>query len=877
MTNSVTSGRQREFVAQFAAPLRNYLRTETGSAALLLAATVFALVWANSPLGDLYTDLWHTEVGIAVGSYEHSEDLRHWVNDGLMVFFFFVVGLELRRQLTMGELTDRRRVTIPVIAAIAGLALPAAIYLGFNPDGDAARGWGVAMATDTAFVLGALAIVGPRFPTQLRVFMLSLAVVDDIGALGAIAVFYTDDLALGWLGVALLCLVAILLLEKLRVWRGPAYFAVGAVLWVAMLESGVHPTLGGVVLGLLISAYPPRPEEVEQAGMMARAFGQSPLPELARSAKLSVERAVSPNERLQELLHPWTSFVVVPIFAVANAGVVIDSELVERAVGSPVTHGVIAALVIGKFLGIGLSSMVAVRMGLGKLPPGVSWGELWGGAALSGIGFTVSLFVVDLAFEDPELQDEARLGVLCASLLAALFGWAVFRAARALSDEDEYAPVMVLDTPVSPERDHIRGPVGAPLELVEYGDYECPFCGRATGAVDLVRERFGDELRYVFRHLPQPDVHPRAELAAEAAEAAAAQGAFWRMHDQLYAHQDELEPADLVEHAEALGLDLERFSRDLGTGEYAARVRHDVASAQASGAEGTPTFFVNGTRVTGRYDAEALAALLTGSAPAPPPAEPEPAAPADAAVAAGLPAIGRLRGEASPEAAPLVLDGLEETPEPEDGAGAFPRLSEQQIGVLERFGQRRRLAPGEPLFGAGQPGSDFVVVVSGTVAMIDGYGHDNTVRTVHGQGRFLGELGILRGQATLLTAVAAQAGEVVIVPADRLGAALDADGPLRDLVLRTYLLRRSVMLGMASSLRIVGSGHSPDTRRLRDFATSHDLLHSFIDLDTDERAASLLDELGIEPEETPVAITRARQVLRNPADDELGRALGLNP
>jgi Na+:H+ antiporter, NhaA family len=873
VTSSVTAGRQREFVAQFAAPLRNYLRTETGSAALLLAATVFALVWANSPLGDLYADLWHTEVGIEVGSYSHSEDLRHWVNDGLMVFFFFVIGLELRRQLTMGELTDRRRITIPVIAAIAGLAVPAVIYLAFNPSGEAARGWGVAMATDTAFVLGALAIVGPRFPTQLRVFMLSLSVVDDIGALAAIAIFYTDTLALGWLGVAVACLVAILLLEKLRVWRGPAYFAVGAVMWLALVESGVHPTLGGVALGLLISVYPPRPEEVAEAGVLARAFGQSPLPELARSAKLSVERAISPNERLQELLHPWTSFFVVPVFAVANAGVVIDSELVDRAISSPVTHGIVAALVGGKLLGIALASTGAVRIGLGRLPGGIRWGELWGGAALSGIGFTVSLFVVDLAFSDAELQDEARLGVLSASLLAALVGTAIFRLDRALSDEGHNAPVMALDEPVSAERDHVRGRLDAPLELVEYGDYECPFCGRATGAVDLLRERFGDELRYVFRHLPQPEVHPRAELAAEAAEAAAAQGAFWEMHDRLYAHQDELDPADLVDHADALGLDLERFARDLGTGEHAGRVRRDVASAQASGAEGTPTFFVNGTRVTGRYDAKALAALLTGTTPAPAPAEPEPAPAGDPAAVAGLPAMGRLRGGMTREAAPLELDDLVESP---DEHGALPRLSEQQIGVLERFGERRRVAAGEPLFGAGEPGADFVVVLSGMVAMVDGYGEDNTVRMVHCEGRFLGELGILRGQATLLTAVAARDGEVLIVPTDRLREALDADRPLRDLVLRSYLLRRAVMLDIAAELRIVGSGQAPDTQRLRGYLTRENIVHSFIDLDTDERAAGVLEDLGIEPGETPVAVTRSRLVLRNPSDDELGRALGLN-
>lgn len=870
MTSSVTLGRQREFVAQFAAPLREFLRTETGGAGLLLLATLVALAWANSPLGDTYTSFWSTNVGIEVGSYRHVEDLRHWVNDGLMVFFFFVIGLELRRQLSMGELTDRRRVTVPVLAALAGLALPAVIYLGFNPSGEAARGWGVAMATDTAFVLGALALVGPAFPTQLRVFMLSLAVVDDIGALVAIAVFYSEDVSLAALAVAAACVVALLALQRLRVWRGPAFFAVGAVLWVAMVESGVHPTLGGVVVGLLISAYPPRPEEVQRAGSLARAFGQSPLPELARSAKLSVERAVSPNERLQELLHPWTSFVVVPIFALANAGVVIDGDLIERAAASPVTHGVIAGLVIGKFAGIGLATTLAVRLGLGRLPGRLRLVEVWGGAALGGIGFTISLFVVDLAFASPELKDEARLGVLCASVLAALAGWAIFRVERILSADTAAAPVMALDAPVDAARDHVRGPHDAPLSLVEYGDYECPFCGRATGAVDALRERFGDELQYVFRHLPQPDVHPNAELAAEAAEAAAAQGAFWPMHDRLYAHQDELEPTDLLEHAAALGLDVERFSRDLGSGEHAARVRADVSSAQASGAEGTPTFFVNGRRQVGRYDAEALAAALTGGrapAPEPPAAEPQPEH-ADP----GLPAIGRLRSAGGADAAPLVLEGLEESP---DREGAFPRLTPEQIATLTSFGERRRVRAGEPLFGLGDPGSDFVVVVSGAVAMVDGYGQANRVRNVHGEGRFLGELGILRGQAMLLTAVAQRDGEVLIVLAARLREALAADPSLRDLVLRTYLLRRSLLLGLAAELRIVGSGATAATRRLRELASRSDVLHSFIDLDTDARAADLLRELGVSADETPVAVTRDGRVLRDPSEAELAGVLGM--
>ncbi len=605
--------RRRQLAQQLAAPVRSFIATESGSAVVLLAATIAALIWANWP-GDSYQELWTTDLTIRIGDYELSEDLRDWVNDGLMVFFFFVVGLELRRELSMGELTDRRRLTLPAIAAVAGILVPAAIYLAINPSGAAAHGWGVAMFTDTAFVLGALALVGPSCPMQLRVFLLTLAIADDIGALLVIAFFYTDEIAPLPLLVAAAGVVGILLLGRLRVWQGPAYLVVGAVLWVAMLESGVHPAIAGVVIALCISVYPPRVEEVEEAASLARAFRQSPVPELARSAKLSVERAISPNERLQTLLHPWTSYVVVPVFALANAGVALGDGVLRDALTSPVTLGVIAGLVAGKLVGVGLVTEVAVRLGLGSLPRGVSRTDLLGGAALSGIGFTVSLFIADLAFDSPELRDEAKIGVLMASTIAFLLGWAIFRArdARARARGQVRGP-RPLDPPVDPARDHIRGRVDAPMTLVEFADFECPFCGRATGTIEELRERFGERLRYVLRHLPLTDVHPNSELAAEAAEAAGAQGRFWEMHDRLFRNQDQLEPGDLLRHAEALGLDLERFAGDLRERVHSPRVREDVASAEASGVTGTPTFFIGSRRHSGRYDADTLADRLLAS------------------------------------------------------------------------------------------------------------------------------------------------------------------------------------------------------------------------------------------------------------------------
>jgi protein-disulfide isomerase len=322
---------------------------------------------------------------------------------------------------------------------------------------------------------------------------------------------------------------------------------------------------------------------------------------------------VSASERLQQLWQPWTSFVIVPVFALANAGVPLSGDTLRAAASSPVTLGVIAGLVLGKLVGILLGTGLAVRMRLGELAPGLNALQVAGGAALSGIGFTISLFIVDLAIEDPALADQARVGVLVASLLAALTGWLLFRVADRLSPADTM-PRTTLSDPVDPARDHVRGPADAPLTLVEYGDFECPFCGRATGAVDDVRRHFGDALRYVFRHAPLPDVHPQAELAAEAAEAAGAQGRFWEMHDRLFAHQDELEPHHLAGHAAAVGLDVERFESELLDGTHGDRVRDDVAGAELSGVRGTPTFFIGEERHTGSSDARTLIAALQATA-----------------------------------------------------------------------------------------------------------------------------------------------------------------------------------------------------------------------------------------------------------------------
>jgi Na+/H+ antiporter NhaA len=856
-------------VAQMREPLRRFLATEAGSAGVMLVAAIVALVWANSPWSDAYESLWHTEGAVRIGDHRLAMDLGHWVSDGLMALFFLIVGLEVRHELSMGELTERRRIVVPVLGALGGMVVPVLLYLAITPSGAAADGWGVVIATDTAFVLGALAIVGPAVSTQLRIFLLSVAVFDDVVAVAVIGVVYSGSLDPVALAVAGGSLAVVAVLSRRGEWRYSVYAVVLLVLWVATVESGLHASIAGMAAGLLIGAHPARRADVERVAGRFRAFQQAPLPDVGYAVRQALQQTVSMNERLQVVLHPAVSYVIVPLFVLANAGVDLRGGLIGDAIASPIMWGVVVGLVAGKVIGIGVTALASARLGFGALPRGVGEGQVVGGAALSGIGFTVSLLIANLAFEDPELVETATVGVLVAAVLATLTGWLVFRLAAVLRGERTASLPMVLDRPVDAARDHIRGPAEAPLTLVEYADFRCPFCSRATGVVDALRERFGDDLRYVFRHLPLIDVHPDAMLAAEAAEAAAAQGAFWEMHDRLFAHPDQLDPASLLTHAAALGLDVERFSGELGAGVHAARIRADVASAEASGATGTPTFFVNGRRQVGRYDQEALAAALSGERP-PVAAEAETEDTPQPAAGPGLPALGRLRPPAA-SPAPLVLDGLEETP---DQDGVSPRLAPEQIAALARLGERRRVARGEPLFAGGEPGADFVVVLSGTVALVDGYGHDNRVRAVHGQGRFLGGLGILSGEPMLLTPVAQQDCEVLTVPTERLRTALDADPQLRDVVLRTYLLRRSHLIGR-TAVKIVGSGRSRDVQRLREFLAARDVWHSWLDLDTDEYAATVLQKLGVGPEETPVAITRDRRVLRNPSEAELAAALDL--
>ncbi|MFD0371168.1 Na+/H+ antiporter NhaA [Streptomyces sp. NPDC127114] len=595
-------------------PLRDFLRTETGSAAVLVTAALAALAWANTAPAT-YEAFWHTHLSFHLGTHGISLDLRVWVNSGLMTLFFLVVGLEARREFDMGELRERKRLALPLAAGLTGMLVPIALYLAVNAGHETAGGWGVAMSTDTAFALGLLAVVGRRMPPGLRMFILMITVVDDFLALGVIAFAYSDHIALPALLAAAGTFATILLVRKLGVRHGAVYALLGVVAWIALLESGVDPVVIGLAMGLLTYAHPANRADLEHASGLFRLFREQPTPELERHVRVGIASAISPNDRLQRLYHPWTSYVVVPLFALANTGIEISGDQLARAVTSPVTLGILLAYALGKPLGIVAASALTTLASRGRIRLPVGWGAATAAGTLSGASFTVSLLIATLAFDGPRL-DEAKIGILGTLLLALVTSRLVSTGIALLPPERQRRALLGkaetltdLAVPVDPDRDHIRGPRHAPVTVVEYGDYECPHCGKAEAVVRELLADFGD-VRYVWRHLPLADVHIHAQLAAEAAEAAALQGRYWQMHDLLISHQGALDADDLVVYATGIGLDVPRFEKDLQAHVGAARVAEHVESADLSSVAGTPTFFVNGRRHHGAYDITSLTAAV---------------------------------------------------------------------------------------------------------------------------------------------------------------------------------------------------------------------------------------------------------------------------
>ena len=607
--SSLTAWLQRD------SALRRFLRTETAGGALLLAAAAGALVWVNVNASS-YDRVWTTRLSVHLGGAAISMDVRGWINSGLMTFFFLVVGLEARREFDIGEFRERPRIILPVLAGLGGMAGAVGLYLAINAGRTSAHGWGVAMSTDTAFALGLLALLGRHAPERLRGFILTLTVVDDIVGLVVIATVYTHHVTVGPLIIAVALMGLAVFAASLRIHYGLLYFALAAASWVALVESGVDPVVVGLAAGLIAYAAPPARIDLERTSDLFRDFREQPTARMARQLRVGVRTAVSPNDRLQQLWHPWTSYLIVPLFGLANAGIPIDVGFLSKAYTSPITLGIAIGYVVGKPVGIMAMSAIVNKATRGRLRPAVGWMSVLGGGTLAGMGFTVSLLVASVAFTGVQLR-EATLGVLTAAIGAALLTWFVFQITGRLPSPlrtqallGKSPAIVDLADPVDTDRDHIRGPADAAVTLVEYGDLECPYCGQAEPVIRELLTDFGD-LRYVWRHLPLTDVHPRAQLAAEASEAAAAQGAFWPMHDLLLEHQDELAPKDLIRYADELGLDVKSFTEDLRNHRWADHIAADVESADVSGVAGTPSFFVNGQRQMGAYDLATLSRAVS--------------------------------------------------------------------------------------------------------------------------------------------------------------------------------------------------------------------------------------------------------------------------
>ncbi|MDG4826359.1 Na+/H+ antiporter NhaA [Asanoa sp. WMMD1127] len=434
-------------------PVTRFLVTEAGSGFLLLAAAIAALVWANVP-GGSYEWVWETEASIEIGGYGISLDLRHWINDAAMAIFFLTVGLEINREITVGELRRRRYVLAPIFGAAGGVIVPALIYYAFNAGTPAEHGWGIPISTDTAFVLGILALFGPRCPDQLRLFFLTLAIVDDIVAVVVLAVFYTPDIAMVPLVIAVVLVAVLVGMRWLGVWQLRWYALVGVALWFAVYESGVHGTLAGVILGLVVPATPTDPRLLDFLRFYGRGLIERADAERARLTVQAARATVPANDRLQDVLHPFSAYVIVPVFALANAGVVISGETLSRAAQSSVTIGIVVGLVVGKIVGISLGTAIAIWTKLGELPGRVRYGHLIGGASLAGIGFTIGLFITDLAFDDPVITDDAKIGVLVASVVSAVVGSLALRylgerLPLCMVEDDDAVPAL----PTGPWRD----------------------------------------------------------------------------------------------------------------------------------------------------------------------------------------------------------------------------------------------------------------------------------------------------------------------------------------------------------------------------------------------------------------------------------------
>lgn len=570
------------------------LNNDTYAAMALAAATIVALVWAN--IGTSYESVWSTEFGLSLGGHEFSLTLHEWVDEGLMAFFFFMVGLDVRRELTMGELREKERAILPVLAAIGGLVLPALLFLALTHGESYAHAWGAVISTDTAFALGMLTLVGPRNAPRLKVFLLALAVIDDIGALLVIAFVYTEEIHFLPLLVAAAALIGVYVMQRLGVWRAAPYAVLGVITWFAVFEAGVHATLAGVLVALLMPVYPTRRRDLALTAVAFRLFRQAPAPHVAASLQAAVTHAIPLNQRLSTALPPFVNYFVVPAFALANAGVAISADSLSDAFTSKLTAGIVIALVFGKLIGItALSTLVQRLMPASRLP-GVDGPRITGVAGLSGMGFTISLLVASMALPAGPQQDEARIGIISASLLALVLGWIIFAVGNRVKPLDPPAGAH-LARPVDPARDHVRGPQDAPVTVVVYGAMSHHFRRNTSSALRDIRARYGDTVRFVFRHRAET---PEEVGAAYALEAAAAQGKFWEMYDAFISSPKPIDRDGVLALFERVGIDAEEAENRIEQAADASHVNDDTLDVDSMDLETEiPVVYVDGERVEG--------------------------------------------------------------------------------------------------------------------------------------------------------------------------------------------------------------------------------------------------------------------------------------
>lgn len=596
-----------------------FIRTILGDhrigTATLVAAMAGALLWANVA-GGSYHWFWNLEAVAGIADHTVHLSLREVVNQGLMTFFFLVIGLEARREWDLGDLRDRRRSLLPLSIGLIALLVPAGIYALINlvSTGGHPGAWGIAMSTDTAMALGALSLLSGEASPRMRQFLITVLVADDIASLAVIAAVYSSNVRPVFLAAAASVLAVYWWLQKARAAR-PALIVVGFVAWLLTRAAGVDPILSGLVVGLSSPAYAPALRSLEHASRGMRSFREQPSVPAARATIVRLRTALSPNDKLQQQYGNFVSLLVVPLFALANLGIRLDPEVLHRAFEGPVTWGIIVGLLVGKPLAYVVVPWAWRALSQGRLVPPVEAGEVLTAGAVSSMGFTITVLVATTALHGAAFED-AVVGALVALLVAPLVATGASRLPRLLPASLSHAltrpgaPMLVDLASEINEHDHVRGRRDAGVTIVEYGDFQCPFCGRAESSLAAVLHELPADVRYVWRHLPLTDVHPGAWRAALASEAAGAQDAFWPMHDALLAHRVDLEDLDLVALAASLGLDTEKFVADIESGRTVKKVAADIESARLSDVAGTPTLFINGVRHRGDYSPEALLAAV---------------------------------------------------------------------------------------------------------------------------------------------------------------------------------------------------------------------------------------------------------------------------